>query len=449
MLNSYKRNRMLSIGEKFLNSFENYKDEIKSELEYINYTRCHNFFILLIAASCILIYTDILGKGNGLWDKTPAYRLLFYSHIVILATMSGLLILSWFTKINFFKNKLFFYRFISLFFAVFWTFMGAGTSVNDQLIHGQITVYVFTSCAVAIILYIKPFISFIIYFLSYLIFIIGITKVQGNYNILRGNYINGTLIVVVAWLLSVLLYDLKVKDFIKKKTIERQRNELQSTNRELSKANSQLELSLRALDESQNMIFTLAMALESKDPYTHGHSERVAEYSLELARYLGLPEKLQENLWRAAILHDIGKIGIPDAILNKTGSLSNEEWPIMKSHPENGENICSKLNFAREILPVIRYHHERYDGNGYPDGLIGDNIPYLARIISISDTVDAITSKRSYRLPRTFQTAIDELIKGAGTQFDPVLVNAFVELFKSGKLVPKKESTTLDKLRIT
>ncbi|GAB6173000.1 hypothetical protein JCM15765_24780 [Paradesulfitobacterium aromaticivorans] len=186
-----------------------------------------------------------------------------------------------------------------------------------------------------------------------------------------------------------------------------------------------------ALDESQNIIFTLTLAMESKDAYTHGHSERVAEYSLELARYLNLGETDQVHLYRAAILHDIGKIGIPDAILNKPSILTSDEWLIMKSHPERGETICSRLNFTKEILPIIRHHHEHYDGTGYPDGLRGESIPFLARIVSIADMVDAITSRRPYRSARTLGQALEELRKHKGTQFDPILVEAFIELYKN------------------
>jgi len=118
-------------------------------------------------------------------------------------------------------------------------------------------------------------------------------------------------------------------------------------------------------------------------------------------------------------------------ILNKPSALDSEEWSIMKSHPERGEAICSKLNFAREILPIIRHHHERYDGKGYPDGLSGEDIPFLARLVSIADTVDAITSSRPYRSAGTFEQVLEELQKCAGTQFDPVLVAAFISLYNN------------------
>ena len=222
---------------------------------------------------------------------------------------------------------------------------------------------------------------------------------------------------------------MKIQDFINRKTIEQKSKEVEASNNELIEINNRLEASLQALDESQNVIFTLASALESKDTYTRGHSERVANYALQLAHTLGLSVKDQETVWRAAQLHDIGKIGIPDAILNKPSKLNEKEWEIMRSHPEMGETICSTLSFARDFLPLIRHHHERFDGTGYPDGLCGEEIPFLARIITIADAVDAITSQRSYRPSRTIDYALEELAKGKGSQFDPAIVQAFIESF--------------------
>ncbi|MGC7870065.1 HD-GYP domain-containing protein [Desulfosporosinus sp. SYSU MS00001] len=240
--------------------------------------------------------------------------------------------------------------------------------------------------------------------------------------------INIFIITFLAWLLSVIFYQAKINDFINKQTIEKQKGQLEKVNLNLECTVIELQESLSALDESQNVIFTLALALESKDTYTSGHSERVAKYALELARHLNLSEADCINIQRAAILHDIGKIGIPDAILNKPIALTKHEWEIMESHPVQGELICSRLKFAQEILPVIRFHHERYDGTGYPDGLRGEEIPFLARIISIADTVDAITSSRSYRSSSSMEKALEELRKFSGKQFDPALVQAFIEI---------------------
>jgi putative nucleotidyltransferase with HDIG domain len=243
---------------------------------------------------------------------------------------------------------------------------------------------------------------------------------QTNTVIFKANLVNCGIILIVGWSVSVILYSMRVQEFVSQKTIEAQ--------------NKMLKDSLEALDESQNLILSLNAALESKDAYTGGHSERVAKYAVELAKHMGLSEADQVLLLRAATLHDIGKIGIPDAILNKSGSLSQDEWLVMCSHPEKSESICSKLKFTHDALPIIRHHHEKYDGTGYPDRLKGDQIPYLARIVSIADAVDAITSNRSYRPARPMQVALEELERGSGTQFDPELVNAFLSLQHLKKL---------------
>lgn len=402
------------------------KNEFNIELINLNFDRSRKTNLVLLGVSLILLLIDVLNKQKGLW--MPGSKYLFYTHILMILVP---LILLLFFSINIGDNpkhtqkKLFFV----MLFAYFLSLDSTLTSIIDQHIHGQITVYIIGAYLIAVMNNFKPLTSLGIFLINYSIFVIGITFVQENPVVLRGHYVNGTLIAVVAWFLSVILYYAKVRDFLSKKTIEYQKGELEKANQQLTATNCKLQESLSALDESQNIIFTLALALESKDPYSHGHSDRVADYALELARSLNLSEVDQVNIYRAAILHDIGKIGIPDAILNKPSALTSEEWSIMKSHPERGGNICSKLNFAREILPIIRHHHERYDGKGYPDGLCGEKIPFLARLVSIADTVDAITSSRPYRSAGTFEQVLEELQKYAGTQFDPVLVEAFIAFY--------------------
>ena len=405
------------------------KDEFDNELILLNYDRIIKFYVVLFPISLTLLFIDLLYKQKGLWTSLPAYKHLFYMHILMMIVPLILLLFLWINRgVNpkQTRSKLVFV----MGFAYFLTLDATLTSINDQLIHGEITVCIIATYLFAVMTAFKPLTSLGIYLTNYVILIIGITLIQENPAILRGHYANGTILVLVAWFLSIILYNNKVRDFLSRKTIERQKVKLEKANQQLITTNSKLQESLSALDESQNIIFTLALALESKDAYSHGHSERVTEYALELGRYLNLSEVDQVNIYRAAILHDIGKIGIPDAILNKPSALTNEEWLIMKSHPERGETICSKLNFARGILPIIRHHHERYDGHGYPDGLSGDNIPFLARIVSIADTYDAMSSSRPYRLAQTFDQVLEELKQCAGTQFDPVLVEAFISLNK-------------------
>jgi putative two-component system response regulator len=151
------------------------------------------------------------------------------------------------------------------------------------------------------------------------------------------------------------------------------------------------------LENAETVLFSLALSIEAKDRYTEGHCERLSKYSVAMAERLGLPDELRVALRRAGVVHDIGKIGVPEHILTKPGPLTDEEWRIMKQHPVTGERICAPLKSFRHVLPVIRHHHEKLDGSGYPDGLSGDQIPLTARILQIADVFDALTTERPYR----------------------------------------------------
>ena len=182
----------------------------------------------------------------------------------------------------------------------------------------------------------------------------------------------------------------------------------------------------------------LSKALEAKDDYTRGHSERVTVYSLELAREAGFDNEELRVLELAGILHDIGKIGIPVNILSKPGKLSDEEYEQMKKHPAMGENIIKDIKFLDKCMPIVRNHHERLDGKGYPDGLTEAAIPSEVRILTIADAFDAMTSDRPYRKALSVSEAVRRLKKDSGTQFDATLVELFVE-----KVVPKLEMATI------
>jgi len=175
-------------------------------------------------------------------------------------------------------------------------------------------------------------------------------------------------------------------------------------------------------------IKSIASALDAKDPYTHGHSMRVTLYSIILAKELDVPQSELENIETAGLLHDIGKIAIPQSILCKPGKLTDDEFFLMKSHPVNSERLIASIKKLNEISPGIKHHHERWDGRGYPDRLEGENIPFSARVIALADTYDAMTSTRSYRKALDHEIAIDEIQKCAGTQFDPELAKKFVEI---------------------
>jgi len=175
-------------------------------------------------------------------------------------------------------------------------------------------------------------------------------------------------------------------------------------------------------------IKSIASALDAKDPYTHGHSLRVTLYSIILARELNVPENQLEAIETAGLLHDIGKIAIPHAILCKPGRLTDDEFVIMKSHPVNSEKLIRSIKRLHDVSPGVKHHHERWDGRGYPDRLEGENIPFAARVIAIADTYDAMTSTRSYRKALDHEIAISEIEKCAGSQFDPELAKKFVEI---------------------
>lgn len=151
------------------------------------------------------------------------------------------------------------------------------------------------------------------------------------------------------------------------------------------------------LDNAEAVLFSLALSIEAKDPYTEGHCDRLAKYSVAVADKLGLPEDLRVALRRGGLLHDIGKLAVPEHILLKPGALTPEERKIMEQHTIAGERICSPLRSFRHVLPIIRYHHEKQDGSGYPDGLKGDQVPLTARILQITDIYDALTTDRPYR----------------------------------------------------
>lgn len=166
--------------------------------------------------------------------------------------------------------------------------------------------------------------------------------------------------------------------------------------------------------------------LEMRDPYTKGHSERVARIASLFARVLGLPQSEIDRIFWAGILHDIGKIGIPESILNKPGKLSDEEYDIVKKHPVLSEHALSGIEFLESLKPIVRSHHERWDGKGYPDGLKGEKIPLTARILAIADSFDAMTSDRPYRKALSIEEAKKEFLKESGKQFDPKLAEIFV-----------------------
>ncbi|MBU1070605.1 response regulator [Myxococcota bacterium] len=204
--------------------------------------------------------------------------------------------------------------------------------------------------------------------------------------------------------------------------------QLQGANRELLEANRQLQ------ENFQQSILGFARAIEQNDPYTRGHSDRVAQYSRIIAAELALDASIVEDIFFAGQLHDIGKIGISSQKLNKAGKLNAPEIRMFRRHPEMGKQILEPIPFMRHLISGVYCHHERYDGQGYPQGLCGEEIPLMGRIIAVADTYDAMTSDRSYRKALPMQVAVEELRANSGTQFDPMVVQSFLAAVAKGQI---------------
>jgi putative nucleotidyltransferase with HDIG domain len=200
----------------------------------------------------------------------------------------------------------------------------------------------------------------------------------------------------------------------------------------LSRSN---QLRIAQLREAYEGTLTmLANAIEVRDPYTRGHVERVRDYALMLAQEIGLDQPLLDSLRFGAILHDIGKIHINDVILRKSETLSSQEWDWIKQHPVIGAEMVRDIPYLQSAVPVILYHHEFWDGSGYPEGLTGEDIPLIARIVVVVDAFDAMTTERAYQPAKSPQDAMDEIVQNAGIKYDPAIVAALQKGWDSGRV---------------
>ena len=197
---------------------------------------------------------------------------------------------------------------------------------------------------------------------------------------------------------------------------------------------------------SEEVMKTLANTIDAKDKYTNGHSIRVAVYSKEIAKRCGKSKKEQKDIYHMGLLHDIGKIGVPDTIINKRDRLTDEEYEAVRQHPEIGSDILKTIEQIPDIMTGARWHHERYDGKGYPDGLKGEEIPECARIIGVADAYDAMTSKRSYREILPQEVVRSELEKGKGTQFDPLFAEIMIQMIDEDIRYTMKEKDYIPKV---
>jgi putative nucleotidyltransferase with HDIG domain len=197
----------------------------------------------------------------------------------------------------------------------------------------------------------------------------------------------------------------------------------------IKKINDELKTTYDKLESAyMETIEILRFTVEAKDAYTRGHSDRVSAYSVLIGEALGLSEDDLKTLKIGGLFHDIGKIGIPDSILLKTDKLDDEEYSEIKNHPAIGAHILSNATIFKDIIPIVKHHHERFDGHGYPGKLKGEEIPYLARIATVADSFDAMTSKRSYRDSLPIDVVKEEIKKNSGTQFDPEIAEVFLKI---------------------
>lgn len=205
----------------------------------------------------------------------------------------------------------------------------------------------------------------------------------------------------------------------------------------LSRVQAILQLKSCIDQQGESVLFSLARSIEARDPLTDGHSERLAAYSAELAENLGLPIESIELLRVASLVHDIGKVAVPDSVLFKPGKLTPGETRVMRQHPVVGEQICSPLRSFRDVLPIIRHHHERMDGSGYPDHLVGEDIPLTARILQVVDVYDALTTDRPYRKALSRECALAVMANEANCGLlDPSLVSHFSHFCRTARLSP-------------
>lgn len=299
-----------------------------------------------------------------------------------------------------------------------------------------------------------------LYLLSYVMpvsmLIILLTVIIQNYNRLSRNISRSLLVFtiapIVASIAQFFLYGLSLDNLaIVAASVLLYIFALKDMDERLEKAN---RVEIEYLKEEQrNMqeLFgqtaeALASAIDAKDKYTHGHSTRVAEYSREIARLAGKDDEACEEIYFAALLHDVGKIGVPDSIITKDGRLTDEEFSAIKQHPVIGKQILASISQSPYLSIGANYHHERYDGRGYPERLKGEDIPEIARIIAVADAYDAMTSKRSYRDPIPQHKVREEIVKGTGTQFDPTFAKLMLHLIDRDEEYDMKEREEIREL---
>jgi putative nucleotidyltransferase with HDIG domain len=235
---------------------------------------------------------------------------------------------------------------------------------------------------------------------------------------------------IVAFVTPAIMMRIAMKQYVDKtkenvEQLKTQNEQLQQANIEIRRVSDELRLSYDGTLEA------LVNALDARDQETKGHSLRVSRYMMDIARELGVKEDSQDwvDMQRGSLLHDVGKIGVSDTILLKPGKLTEDEWKLMRLHPEIGYNMLKQVTFLAGAAEIILAHHERWDGKGYPRGLANKDIPLGARIFNVVDTFDSMTSDRPYRRALSTQEAMNEILRYSGSQFDPIVVEAFLDIY--------------------
>lgn len=254
--------------------------------------------------------------------------------------------------------------------------------------------------------------------------VVGVLEIYRSFDPIR-KQINELMIVIIL----ILFFGLSVLYFLLIGIIYTTLNKIIEQNGSLIESKNALFLYNEKLNTLfKNTIISIIRAVDARDKYTAGHSKRVVEISLMIGKTLNMDDKSLEKLELAALFHDIGKLGIPESILNKPDSLTQLEYEKIKEHPSIGESIINQIEALEDILPIIRHHHEKFSGDGYPDGLSGENIPLESRIIALADAFDAMTTDRPYRKALSFEEALEEIKNNSSTQFDTSIVNSFFSI---------------------
>ena len=371
--------------------------------------------------SLVTSISNFLEHTWGYWALLTAATLLFiYSRLYLSGKLKTL--------------KKFSRLFIFLYFGL-GVYFGIYTSLFDVLKGRMITCFLTMILLSTVIIIWRPFFSLLITAFTSILFV---HLVNNHLHVLKGNawymneaeLINYATFMIALAMTAVNMYSQRHRDAVK--------------SYELQKAHEhEIEL-MKKEQEHLGELFAqtaaaLASAIDAKDAYTHGHSTRVAEYSREIAKRAGKNEIETREIYFSALLHDVGKIGVSSAIINKNGKLTDEEFEKIKNHPILGWEILSKITHSPNLSVGAHYHHEKYDGRGYPEKLSGEEIPDIARIIAVADAYDAMTSKRSYRDILPQPTVRSEIEKGLGNQFDPKYAKIMLDMIEEDKEYKMKE----------